>query len=423
MALQQRLNEIYEALQQHIEHHRLILLHPRSRYRSLLVAKLLADERVNTVYYAMGPDDLNLQSLISGFTHDIANQHPTFGRHVNMLPGNVFEDREQFRDIVDTVARDFSEISDDMFVFVLDEYDRGDVADDIQLFVERLVDSLPANCHIVLNSRTLPRLPWVSLVAQGDAVLLRDEVLVNENFYELTADGEDNLEIYALGPGYVLLNEQMIETWEGHLPRLLFFFVLDKPVVTRSEICEAFWPDLESDQAVNVFHVTKRRLHKALSMDVLVHDDGYYRVNPELGVRYDVMDFVTVLMRGRDEALDIKERMRAWTQVMDMYHGPFLQGHSDPWIERRREEYERGYLEAVTNLASERLSQGRREHALSLFQRALAENAQRQDIHREVMRLFASMGRRSEAAAHFQSLSEHVTVEPETQAIYDEIMS
>ena len=342
MSLQDTINTIYATLQHFIKDKQLILLHPRSRFRSVLVAKLLNDDSLPSVYYAMGPDDLNLQSLMTGMTHDIANQHPTFGRHVNMLPSTVYEDKDQFELLVETFARDLSEVSDEPFVFILDEYDRGDTADDIQRFVERLVDYVPENCHVILNGRTLPRLPWVSLVAQGKAALLRDNELINENFYDLTLEGDDNLWVYALGPGYVLLNETTIESWEGHLPRLLFFFVLDKPIVTRSEICEAFWPDLDSDQAVNVFHVTKRRLHKALDMDVLVHDGGYYRVNPELGIQYDLMDFVTTLMEGRDETLDIKTRMKAWDRVMNMYHGPFLQGHSDPWISERREEYQLG---------------------------------------------------------------------------------
>jgi len=79
----------------------------------------------------------------------------------------------------------------------------------------------------------------------------------------------------------------------------------------------------------------------------------------------------------------------------------------------------------VTNLAHERLSQGRREHALSLFQKALTENNHRQDIHREVMQLFASMGRRSEAAAHYKDLQEieGLEIEPDTETLYNEIMA
>ena len=158
---------------------------------------------------------------------------------------------------------------------------------------------LPSHCQMVINSRTLPRLPWVSLIAQKKAVILHDDMLVSSDFYDMRTEGHPRLEVYALGPGYVLLNGEPIDTWEGHLPRLLFFFALDRPVVTRSEICQAFWPDLDNDQAVNVFHVTKRRLHKALDFDVLVHEGGYYRVNPEVSIYYDIMAFVGALVKGR----------------------------------------------------------------------------------------------------------------------------
>ena len=423
MTLHQIIQSAYEAFHECAPQAKIILLHPQSRYRSVLVAKLMRSSDVQTVYYAMGQDDLDLKSFVSRMTHDMANQYATFGRHTNLLPPTAYEDRDQFDLLVQTFARDLGEVSDENLFFILDEYDRSDTADDIQLFVERLVMFLPSHCQIVLNSRTLPRLPWVSMVARGSAILMQDDKLIEQNFYGLTEESEDTLEIQALGPGFVWMNHSAVETWEGHLPRLLFFFALDRPVVTRSEICYAFWPELDTDQAVNVFHVTKRRLHKALRMDVLVHDQGYYRVNPQFAVRYDVMDFVTTLMRGRDEAVTRKERMKAWQQAISMYKGPFLQGHSDSWIMRRRADYQSGYLEALTMMASVRLEEGRKEHALSLFHKAVNEDNSRQDLHREIMRLYASMGRRSEAAAHYQELVSGIEVETETEAVYSDIMS
>jgi two-component SAPR family response regulator len=328
--------------------------------------------------------------------------------------------------LLDTFARDLAEISDQPYYLILDEYDRSDSADDVQMFIEKLVGKLPENCRLVLNSRTLPRLPWVSLIAQKQAVLLEDSRLIRRDFYEIETEGKNKLEVYALGPGYVLMNGQPIDTWEGHLPRLLFFFALDRPIITRSEICQAFWPELDTDQAVNVFHVTKRRLHKALDMDVLVHDGGYYRVNPDLAVQYDVMDFVEALMEGRNDTNP--NRIAAWQQAIDMYRGPFLQGHTDRWIVDRRRDFQSGYLEALAEMAYVRLNEDRPEQALGLFQRALAEDSSRESLHRDVMQLYMRLGRRSEAAAHYQRLTEDLKKEgrqplAETQALYKEIMS
>jgi DNA-binding SARP family transcriptional activator len=423
MQLETLIEHPYQTLQQQAAHAKLILLHPRSRYRSLLIARLINTQDTNVFYYALGPDDTDLKSFIAGMTHDLANQHPTFGRHVNILPPNAQND---FSILLDTFARDIAEISDKSFFLILDEYDRSDTADDIQMFVEKLARRLPDHCRMIINSRTLPRLPWVSLIAQNCAVLLEDEVLIRRNFYEIATEGKTRLEVFALGPGQVLMNGKPIDNWEGHLPRLLFFFALDKPIVTRSEICQAFWPELDTDQAVNVFHVTKRRLHKALDLDVLVHDGGYYRINPELAVYYDVTDFVSALVDGRVN--DHTKRIAAWQRAIELYRGPFLQGHTDKWILDRRENFRAGYLEALTEMAHVRLAEERPENALSLFQRALNEDLSRQDIHRAVMQLYARLGRRSEAAAHYQRMiddlrREGINPEVETQELYSSIVS
>lgn len=423
MKLHDLIDLSYQTVLNQAANARVVLLHPHSRYRSVLVARLINDPNLKVFYYALGPDDISLHSFLSGITHDLANQHPTFGRHINILPPNDFQKPEI---LLDAFVRDLSELSDQPFMLVLDEYDRSDSADDIQMFIEKLSGRLPENCRLVLNSRTLPRLPWVSMIAQKRAVLIQDNQLITENFYNIAQTGENELQVFALGPGHILMNNQPIDTWEGHLPRLLFFFALDRPSITRSEICQAFWPELVTDQAVNVFHVTKRRLHKALDMDVLFHDEGYYRVNPELAIKYDVMEFVSTLMAGRDE--HNPNRIEAWAKAIELYRGPFLQGHNDAWIEDRRRDFQAGYLEALTEMARVRLAEERPEHALALFQKALSEDNSREDIHREVMQLFARLGRRSEAAAHFQKLTEELersgkSPSAKTKELYQTIMA
>lgn len=414
------IQQIYETLIASLESSRAVLLHPNSRYRSTIVARLINSTDHKVFYYALGPDDISVPSFLAGITHDVANQNPMFGRHVNMLEPEDYNNPEK---LLETFIRDLSELDVEPYILVLDEYDRGDVADDIQWFIERLIARLPAHCRIVINSRTLPRLPWVAMIAEGRALILEDDRLIRENFYEIRGRGRQLLEVYSLGPGFVLYNDKPIDTWEGHLPRLLFFFALDRPVITRSEICQAFWPELDTDQAVNVFHVTKRRLHKALDLDVLVHLDGYYRINPELDIDYDVMHFATRLMEGRDA--NNAERMAAWQKAIDLYRGPFLQGHNDRWILDRRADFQAGYLQALSEMAQYRLDEGRPEQALALFQRAVNENNKREDLHRQIMRLYTSLGRRSEAAAHYQKMVHDLKdkVASETRAVYEEIMA
>lgn len=429
MNLYSLINQMYQHFLAQFVDARVILFHPESRYRSVLLAKILNSSDILSFYYALGPDDIDLQAFLYSITHDIAKQHATFGRHLNVLPQSVYDDLEtNFDLLVNTFIKDLSELSQTPFFLILDEYDRSDTADLIQHFIEQIANNLPPQCRVIINGRTLPRLPWVAMIARKDAVLLKDSHLVTRDFYDVEVPSPNHIEVYALGPGFVLLEGIPVDEWEGHLPRLLFFFSLDRPVVTRSEICQAFWPELDADQAVNVFHVTKRRLHKALDGDVLVHEDGYYYVNPEMPRYYDVTDFVTALITGRITTTNAEARIAAWQRAIDLYRGPFLHGHDDTWILRRRHDFCAGYLEALSFMANVWVQRGKREHALSLLQKGLHENYRREDLHREIMKLFNTLGRRSEAAAHYQQLAAILKTEgkypaPETQQLYADLMA
>lgn len=427
MQINTRIRVGYDALLEQLEESRVVLLHPNSKYRSVVLAMLINDESRPTYYYALGPDDIDLRTFIEGITHDLANQHNTFGRHLNLLPQDVYEDPNKHMDVLlSSFVRELREMSDDSFILILDEYDRSDEADDVHRFVEQLADILPEQTSLVVNSRTLPRLPWVAMIAKQQASLLLDDVLIEEDFYANKGKGDFDLEIFALGPGNVIYNGTRIESWEGHLPRLLFFFALDKPIVTRSEICNAFWPDLDIDQAVNVFHVTKRRLHKALGVDVLVHYESHYQVNPEFSVYYDVLDFVETLMKGRNE--NNPAPFESWQHAAELYRGPFLQGHTEKWIMDRRKAFRAGYLESLSAMAQMWIGKDRKELALKLYQQALEADYQRQDIHRQMMHLYNQLGRRSEAVAHFQDMErqfdvDSIRVEDETATVYGDIVS
>jgi DNA-binding SARP family transcriptional activator len=427
MSLETVANELYSAFAEHSAGARVVLLHAGSRYRTVLLSRLLNDPDIHSFYYAMGPDDTDTEAFLAGLTHDVAEQVPTFGAQVYRMGF----DHENSDELAAVLAQDVAELSDDPFLLILDEFDQAPISDDLQQLLERLVEHLPEHCKLVISSRTLPRLSWIAMIAENKAVLLRDNELVTSNFYDAPVDAPARIQVYGLGPGHIVLDGDTIDTWEGHLPRLLLFFALDRPMVTRSEICQAFWPDLSTDQAVNVFHVTKRRLHKALEkigqgVDILIHEDRYYRINPAVNIQYDVMDFVSALVAAR--VAPDKQKVAAWQRALELYQRPFLQGHHEEWIERRRAEFQAGHIEALTQMASIRRNDNRKEQALNLLLRAAADDPRRQDIHRQIMELYSELGRRSEAASHYQKLKQELSdndreLEQETQRVYQEVMS
>ncbi len=70
------------------------------------------------------------------------------------------------------------------------------------------------------------------------------------------------------------------------------------------------------------------------------------------------------------------------------------------------------------------VGEGQEEVALGLFLRAVSEAPNREDLHREVIRLYGRLGRRGEAAEHYRRLEEDfrsrygISPSPETQETY-----
>lgn len=427
MSLQNLISADYEAFQHFAGDKQIVLLHPESRLRSMLVAYFLGSGEKPVYYYAMGPNDVTLRTFLDSFAHDIAVQQPTFGR--NLLQNWGGKRTVDLAHIAEDFAEDLYELSVEPYMLIIDEFDATNEADDIQSFWEQVVHLLPDHCQLVINGRTMPRLPWVSLIASNKCVLLKDTDIIRDDFYqrEVYENPEIDLLTQGFGPGYVQHEHGEVGEWEGHLPRLLFFFVLDRPVVTRAEICAIFWPDLNLDQAVNVFHVTKRRLHKALGFDALVHQDGYYQINPAIRINYDVERFTAALVKAR-RAESNEEALPLWQDAVDAYGGRFLQGHTESWILNRRQDFLIGYLEAMQAIASTRLAEGRPEQALALLTRAANENELYEPIHRDIMQLYADLGRRSEVAGHYQKLmgildNEKRKPESETIELYENLMA
>ena len=403
MNIQLHIRPAYEKLLSFAGSSKVILLHPASQFRSLVVARLLADTDPKTYYYALDIDDINLFHFLTGLINSLAKQHASFGRHLNLLPQNVLRNPYQYLDLVlKTFLDELADFGDGDYLLLLDEFDRADPADDIHRFVERLSHLAPDRCTIVLNGRSLPRLPWLSMMAKRHAVILRDDQLICKDFYGRRNAVDASLKVLSLGPGYVFLDDRLVDNWEGHLPRLLLFFVMDRPEVTRNQICEVFWPDLHIDQAVNVFHVTKRRLHKALGVDILAHDGAYYRVNPEIPFYFDAFEFVESLLLCRHG--DPPDAFQYWQTVAKLYRGPFLQGHSDGWIDERRQAYSVANTEALTQIADNWSARGNDELALLTLGKAIDADYSIEAIHLKVLRLYVRLGRRAEAVAHYREL-------------------
>lgn len=407
----EHVNVTSDTLRQQIKGSRVTLLHPDSDYRPMVITRLVDDANLQTYYYAVRRQDQSAAAFAENIITSIASQAGVEAVAVGDNPTAA-------------VVAVLESVDSDSYVLILDDFDRSDDAEDVPDFVADVLQNLPEKCHLLLSSRTIPQLPWIPLIASGIATIVQDDGVVMQYINGQSGDDDADLVVRGLGPVEVFRNGDPITDWNGYVPLLLFFYVLDNPAVSRANICRAIWTDMTTDQSVNVFHVTKRRLHRAIGAEVLVHEDDTYRVNPDIRIKYDGVDFAESLLKAR--LADGDEQFDVWQQATEIYQSPYLSGYESEWIKVRRAAFQDGYIKALMGMAETWKDRDRANVAINLYRQIIETDVTRENVHRELIKLYSELGRRGEAVAHYQQLQErfkdlNLTLSPETVQTYESI--
>lgn len=306
------------------------------------------------------------------------------------------------------------ELSDAIEMIILDECDRA-TTKDFNAFLREFADS--HNHRIAVISRTVA----YNLIADDEFRKRCQFVPVNEDFMLFDYAQRDRstilVEVRAFGSGRVHVNGRPIDHWDGILPRRLFFYLADRGMATRNDIFETFWPNLNKNEATNVFHVTKRKITDIIGESFTKFGGGFYRISPQIEFYYDVINFSTYIQKGLiaegEEAIELLEN------ALSFYHSPFLNSEEDQetsWIEKRREEINEMFAEALSMLANHKLKQGNEEDALGHYLKALKILNYREEIAEQVMRIYQKHGQYTDALALYEwiktNLQENFEIEP-----------
>jgi DNA-binding SARP family transcriptional activator len=386
-----------KSIEQQIKGKALVMLAPRLRNRSSMLAYFMADGQ-DTYYYSLNPDDNNLSLMMRSLVERFADFDPKFGRQVESLPETASPE-----DIAEALAADLGKAKPKPRFVVIDNHDFLTHHKDNPRFFHRLVMSLPKGMQLVINSRTLEYTTWSSLVREGYAVVLGDTDTLDGGIFDPNKPDAPHLEVYGLGGGNVYVNGLPLTTWDGPLPRNLFYYFVDHPMVIRDEIFETFWPDLPTKEATNVFHVTKRKISERLGFELTAYSGGFYRPSGQMSVHYDVAAFEKSI---EDAKLNPPTDPKVWYDAIRQYRTPFLHKIEMSWVIKRREQLRLTYSEALIGIARLYRGMDEGEQAVSFFLRALREVPEREDIHRDLMSLYKEQGNVQMAVKQYQTLEQ-----------------
>ncbi len=409
---------------------RLVLLYPWSNYRQLFLTHFLAAENDGLLYYCT-PHHMQ---TISAWMSDILNQLEEiidgFGKKLKKaLPDASLED------LAKAFATDLGAVSKKRVTLFVDELDRVTFGDDFSTFITALVSALPKHVQLAFSSRLLTHQPWYDFVVSGDAVVLGTEFRKNDIMFTIEDEIKPQVEVYAFGRGHAIVNGEEIVNWDGALPRNLFFYFIDCPLVTRDDIFATFWPNLSVKEATNVFHVTKRKISERITLKVGEEENnyeltqyasGFYMPSDKIVRHYDVQDFEEAIEQATTSD-DERERERLYRHAVDLYKAPFLETINMSWVEDRRLYLRQLHAQALVGLGRICHKRDDADEALGFYARAVKEMPEREDIHRELMRIYIAKGMKQDAKKQYDVLKKTlkdlygITPSRASQEVYESI--
>ena len=229
---------------------------------------------------------------------------------------------------------------------------------------------------------------------------------------------------FALGRGGVMVGERQVSDLEWRSEKskeMLFFFLARKEPVSKTDIFAALWPDLSESKCNSNFHSSLYRLRRAVFHECVVRTkDGSYELNPR-GVFTTDVDAFNKAMLEADVGRDEEARAASLEAATAHYKGSFLASTYSEWAEPIRHELEDRYIEALNELAANRLRRGDFDEALTLFRLLEAVDPYSEAAAFGIMRSQVGLNDGPAAARHFrrfrQLLKDELDEEPSSRLL------
>jgi len=219
---------------------------------------------------------------------------------------------------------------------------------------------------------------------------------------------------------------------------LLAFLLLNRQRLhSREVLAGLFWGDHTEDQARNCLSTALWRLRRLVEPDdvergtyLLATPNGDVGFNERSDYWLDVAIFEQTAgtLLSRPSASFTSDEVQSTEHALTLYRGELLEGFQDEWALSERERLHAVYMRALGHLMAYHRREGDLERSLLYGQRILRAEPLREEVHRDVMRLYAQAGQRALAAQQYelcrQLLLRELGIEPmiETQSLIAEIM-
>jgi len=258
------------------------------------------------------------------------------------------------------------------------------------------------------------------------------------------------LEVSTLGRFEIRRNQEQLTSGNWNRRKVVDLFKLllsvEQHRLHREQVQEILWPMSSLEQAANSFGKTLYLLRRALEPDlpsgkgssssyIQLEHDTLLLIPESLKIDADIFESSTKQLqaqmrsrKGKESESNIQTLLEELDSVLALYHGDYLpEDLYDDWTQRRRDRLRRVHSWLLENGAELSLMIGNGVRASEYLFELLESNQADEQTHRQLMLVYARMGRRSEALNQYVLLRRilkeelHASPLPETNELYRQI--
>jgi DNA-binding SARP family transcriptional activator len=217
------------------------------------------------------------------------------------------------------------------------------------------------------------------------------------------------IRLFCFGGVRVTLRSHPVEGgWRRKALELLAFLACQPEGLTREQVLTALWPEADPTKSGDRLRQCLRQVRQRLGASeegTMVADwvDERLRLN-ESGIWSDVRAFEEALVDASSEA--VQQRIPALRRAVDLYGGPFCEGHPYEWALPVQERLRWEFLEASADFAQLLAGMGKHQDALRVVDRAIEEDPLAEHLHRLAIEVEGKRGRATAAKARYERLRE-----------------
>ena len=220
------------------------------------------------------------------------------------------------------------------------------------------------------------------------------------------------LRVYLFGSPTIIRDDMPLPITSQKAQALFYYLISNRQVYSRERLAALFWGDTSERQAKGSLRNTLYELRRDLAPGnmpaekYILAEGNTLCFNTEADYWLDTEEFERLLDKNAE---DERTSIDNFSKAAELYRGDFLEGfivrdsyQFEDWSFFERERLQRRYLEALTELSACYGRQGEYEKAIAYAIQVLGRDSLKEDVHRQLMRLYYAAGNRSAALRQYE---------------------